>query len=220
MTNIKIAPSILAADLARLGDEVRDVLDGGAEYIHVDVMDGYFVPNLSFGLPIVTSLRRAFPEAFLDVHLMITQPGRYVHAFAEEGASLITVHAEADDPAYIGLALDEIRAHGVRSCVSLRPKTPISALERWLDVLDMVLIMTVEPGFGGQSFMMDQLGKIRELRSIIEERRLSCDIEVDGGITPETAPLAIAAGANVLVSGSAVFRRSDRRAAIEQLRGK
>ena len=220
MTNIKIAPSILAADLSRLGDEVRDVLDAGAEYIHVDVMDGYFVPNLSFGLPIVTSLRKAFPDAFLDVHLMIKQPGRYVHAFAEEGASLITVHAEADNPAYIGLALEEIREHGVRTCVSLRPKTPVQALERWLDDLDMVLVMTVEPGFGGQSFMMDQLPKIRELRGIIEERGLSCDIEVDGGITPTTAPIAMEAGANILVSGSAVFGQTDRRAAIQKLRGK
>ncbi len=218
MTNIRIAPSILAADLSRLGDEVRDVLDGGADYIHVDVMDGYFVPNLSFGIPIVTSLRKAFPEAFLDVHLMIKQPGRFVKAFVEEGASLITIHAEADDPAYIGLALNEIRAHGVRTCVSLRPKTSISALERWLDDLDMVLIMTVEPGFGGQSFMLDQLGKIQELRAAIEARGLNCDIEVDGGITAKTAPLAIEAGANVLVSGSAVFGRKDRRTAIEELR--
>ena len=218
MTTLKIAPSILAADMSCLGDEVREVLAGGAEYIHVDVMDGYFVPNLSFGLPVVSSLRKAFPEAFLDVHLMVTQPGRFVKAFAESGASNLTIHVEADVPAYTGLALEEIRSRGVRTGISLRPKTPVSAIEPLLDMLDLVLVMTVEPGFGGQSFMTDMLPKIREIRSIIEERGLDCDIEVDGGITVETAPLAVEAGANILVAGSAVFGKSDRRDAIEKLR--
>ena len=218
MTSIKIAPSILAADMSKLGDEVRDVLDGGADYIHVDVMDGYFVPNLSFGLPVVSGLRKAFPDAFLDVHLMITKPGRYIKAFTEMGASLITVHIEADVPEYIGLALEETKSRGVKAGVSIRPKTPVKAIEPWLSMLDLVLVMTVEPGFGGQSFIMDTLPKIRELRGIISERQLDCDIEVDGGVTPATSKLAVEAGANVLVAGSAVFGASDRRSAIENLR--
>ena len=220
MTSIKIAPSILAADFTRLGDDVREALDAGAEYIHVDVMDGYFVPNISIGVPVVNSLRKAFPEAFLDVHLMIREPGRYVAAFADVGASLLTIHVEADYPEYIDLALQDIRRHGIKSSLALRPKTPASAVEPWIDTLDMVLPMTVEPGFGGQSFMMDQLPKIRQLRTMIEERGLDCDVEIDGGVTPETAPLAIEAGANVLVAGSAVFGKADRRAAIAGLRCK
>ena len=220
MTAIKIAPSILAADMTRLGDEVRGVLDGGADYIHVDVMDGNFVPNLSFGLPVVSSLRRAFPEAFLDVHLMITKPGRYVKAFVESGASSLTVHAEADAPEYIGLALEDIRSYGIGAGISLRPKTPAASALRWLDLLDLILVMTVEPGFGGQSFITDTLPKIRELRTAVTAQGRECDIEVDGGVTPSTAPLAIGAGANVLVAGSAVFGQSDRRAAIEILRCK
>ena len=220
MSSIKISPSILAADFTRLGEDVREVLDAGAEYIHVDVMDGYFVPNISIGVPVVNSLRKAFPDAFLDVHLMIREPGRYVAAFADVGASLLTIHVEADYPEYIDLALQEIRKHGMKSCLALRPKTPASAVEPWLDTLDMVLPMTVEPGFGGQSFMMDQLPKIRELRTMIEERGLACDIEIDGGVTPDTAPLAVEAGANVLVAGSAVFGKRDRREVIARLRCK
>ena len=220
MSSIKIAPSILAADFTRLGEDVREVLDAGAEYIHVDVMDGYFVPNISVGIPVVYSLRRAFPDAFLDVHLMIREPGRYVAAFADVGASLLTIHVEADFPEYIDLALEDIRKRGIKACLALRPKTPASAVKPWLDGLDMVLPMTVQPGFGGQSFMMDQLPKIRELRGMIRSRGLACDVEIDGGVTPETAPLAIEAGANVLVAGSAVFGKADRRAAIETLRCK
>ena len=218
MSTIKIAPSILAADFTRLGDEVREVLDAGAEYIHVDVMDGYFVPNISVGIPVVKCLRKAFPDAFLDVHLMIREPGRYVAAFADVGSSLLTIHVEADYPEYIDVALEDIRRNGMKSCLALRPKTPASAVEPWIDTLDMVLPMTVQPGFGGQSFMMDQLTKIRALRTMIEERGLDCDVEIDGGVTPETAPLAIEAGANVLVAGSAVFGKDDRRAAIARLR--
>ncbi len=219
MTNLKIAPSILSADFTRLGDDVREVLQGGADYIHVDVMDGEFVPNISIGVPVVKSLRKAFPEAFLDVHLMITKPVRYIDAFADAGADLLTIHVEADEPQNITAALDAIRARGIQSCLSLKPKTPAEMLLPWLRRLDMILVMTVEPGFGGQSFMEDQLPKIREIRSMLDLAGLACDVEVDGGIAADTAPLVIEAGANVLVAGSAVFGKSDRAAAIQQLRG-
>ena len=218
MTEIKIAPSILAADPTCLGAEVRDVLDGGADYIHVDVMDGQFVPNLSFGLPVVEGLRRAFPEAFLDVHLMIKQPGRFIKAFAEAGASHLTIHAEADIPAYVLLALEEIHSRGLRAGLSLRPKTPLESAINCLEMVDMILIMTVEPGFGGQSFMTGMLPRLRALRKEIDQRGLCCDLEVDGGVTPATARLSVEAGANVLVAGSAVFGQPDRRRAIESLR--
>ncbi len=219
MTNLKIAPSILSADFTRLGDDVREVLDGGADYIHVDVMDGLFVPNITIGVPVVKSLRKVFPSAFLDVHLMIEKPGRYVDAFADAGADLLTIHVEADEPQNITEALAAIRARGVKPCLSLKPKTPAALALPWLEMLDMLLVMTVEPGFGGQSFMADQLPKIRELRSMIDLAGLSCDIEVDGGIAPDTAPLVIEAGANVLVAGSSVFGKTDRAAAMNALRG-
>ena len=218
MPTIKIAPSILSADFTRLGDEVRQALDGGAEYIHVDVMDGVFVPNISIGVPVVKSLRRAFPGAFLDVHLMITRPVRYVDAFADAGASLLTFHVEADEPENIGAAIAAAKSRNLGVCLSVKPKTPAESLAPWLDLLDMILVMTVEPGFGGQSFMFDQLPKIRELRGEIKRHGFSCDLEVDGGIAPDTAPLAVEAGANVLVAGSAVFGKADRAAAIRELR--
>lgn len=220
MSKIKIAPSILSADFTRLGDDVRQVLDGGADYIHVDVMDGVFVPNISIGVPVVKSLRKAFPEAFLDVHLMITKPGRYVGAFADAGADLLTLHAEADEPENISAAIDDTLSRGLKASVSVKPKTPASAVLSWLDRLDMILVMTVEPGFGGQSFMHDQLPKIREIRELIERDGLDCDLEVDGGIAPDTAPLVIEAGANVLVAGSSVFGCPDRAEIIEKLRCK
>ena len=218
MTTIKIAPSILAADFTRLGEDVRSVLEGGADYLHIDVMDGVFVPNISFGIPIVKSLRRAFPGVFLDVHLMITRPLRYVEDFARAGADLITVHLESDTPENIGQTLGRIRSLGVRTSLSLKPKTPAEAALPWLDRLDMILVMTVEPGFGGQSFMTDTLPKIRFLRQEIGDKGLFCDIQVDGGITEETIPLATAAGANVIVSGSAIFGKPDRARAIRMLR--
>lgn len=218
MTMIKIAPSILSADFSRLGEEVQDVLNGGADYIHVDVMDGVFVPNISIGVPVVKSLRKAFPAAFLDVHLMITEPLRYAETFAKAGASLLMFHVEADTAENISHAIEVAKMHGVKVGLTIKPATPAEAVEPWLKDLDMVLVMTVEPGFGGQSFMEDQLPKIRRIRERIEAVNPSCELEVDGGISPDTAHLVVAAGANVLVAGSAVFGKEDRAAVIKMLR--
>lgn len=218
MTMIKIAPSILSADFARLGEEVRDAIAGGADYIHVDVMDGVFVPNISIGVPVVKSLRKAVPEAFLDVHLMITEPVRYAETFCKAGADLLMFHVESDTPENISRALEITKAHGVKVGLTVKPATPVSAVAPWLEQLDMILVMTVEPGFGGQSFMADQLPKIRELRAMIEAKNPACELEVDGGVAPDTAPLVIEAGANVLVAGSAVFGKADRAAAIRAIR--
>jgi len=217
---IKIAPSILSADFARLGEEVKDILDGGADYVHVDVMDGVFVPNISIGVPVVKSLRKAFPEAFLDVHLMITEPLRYAETFAKAGASLLMFHVESDTAENITEAIVRTKSLGVKVGLTVKPATPAEVIEPWLKDLDMVLVMTVEPGFGGQSFMADQLPKIRRIREMIEFANPSCELEVDGGIAPDTAPLVIEAGANVLVAGSAVFGKPDRAAIIETLRNK
>lgn len=209
MTKIKIAPSILAADFTRLGDEVTRALAAGADYVHVDVMDGMFVPNISMGVPLVESLRKAFPEVFLDVHLMVVQPVRYVDEFCEAGASLVTCHVEADAPENITAALGLARSYHVKTGLSLKPATPASALEPWLAELDQVLVMTVEPGFGAQKFMEDMMPKVSAIRRRLDEVNPDCDLEVDGGIRLDTAGAAIRAGANVLVSGSAVFGSED-----------
>lgn len=214
---VKISPSILSADFCRLGAEVEDIRQGGADYVHVDVMDGIFVPNLSIGIPVVESLRKA-TDMFLDVHLMIDRPHRYVERFCKAGADLVTFHVEADQPQDVFACIETIKSQGKKVGMSLKPKTPADVLLPYLDQLDLVLVMTVEPGFGGQKFMYDMLPKVETLRQFINECNPACELEVDGGVDPETAPLCKQAGANVLVAGSAVFKHMDRGEAIRTIR--
>jgi ribulose-phosphate 3-epimerase len=213
---IKIAPSILSADFTKLGEEITSVRS--ADYLHFDVMDGIFVPNITVGIPVLKSVRK-FTDMILDVHLMIDSPARYTTNFAQAGADIIVFHVEAETDKNIICAIDEIHKLGKKAGLSVKPGTPSEVLLPYIDSLDMVLIMTVEPGFGGQSFIMEMLPKISRLRDVVCERGLNCDIEVDGGINPQTARLCVNAGANVLVAGNDVFLATDRAARIAELRG-
>jgi ribulose-phosphate 3-epimerase len=212
---IRIAPSILSADFGRLADEVRAIEAAGADVVHVDVMDGRFVPNITIG-PLVVEAVRKVTKLTVDVHLMIVEPERYVEAFAKAGADLVSVHAEVSP--HLHRTIQAIRAAGARPAVALNPSTGLEALEYVLGDLDMVLVMTVNPGFGGQKFIEACTEKVRRLRQLAEARNPRLEIEVDGGVKPETAGIVAAAGANVLVAGTAVFGAPDYRAAIAAIR--
>jgi ribulose-phosphate 3-epimerase len=199
----RLAPSILSADFARLGEQIAEVARAGADYIHVDVMDGHFVPNITIGAPVVASIRRATALP-LDVHLMIEHPERYISDFAKAGADIITVHVEASP--HLQATMRSIKELGARAGVSINPPTPLDAVEESLAYADLVLVMSVNPGFGGQSFIPETLPRIASIRQLLDERGLRAELEVDGGINADNAPAVVKAGANVLVAGNSIFR--------------
>ena len=213
---IKISPSLLSCDFSRVGEEIQTVAT--ADYLHFDVMDGVFVPNITIGFPVLESVRN-ITNIPLDVHLMIAEPSRYAARFAEAGADIVTFHVEAGDPADIARAIAGVHSAKKRVGIALKPATPYEVVIPYISLLDMIVVMTVEPGFGGQRFMSDHMSKLRQLRELIDERNTDCELEVDGGVNPETAKICIENGANVLVAGNDVFKASDRAARILQLRG-
>lgn len=214
----KVAPSILSANFNHLGADIAACRENGADYIHFDVMDGMFVPNISFGLPVLESVRKE-TDMVLDVHLMVDRPIRYVERFCKAGADIVTVHVEADTEENTRKALEIIRSCGKRAAVSVKPATPAEAVLPFLELCSMVLVMTVEPGFGGQSFMADMMPKVTTIRRYITEAGLDCEVEVDGGVAVDTAPICAAAGANVMVAGSAYFKAEDPAAFVQTLHG-
>ena len=207
----KLSPSILAADFVNLERDIRALKTAGADYVHVDVMDGLFVPNISIGIPVVAAIR-GITDLPLDVHLMIDRPIRYVERFCKAGADILTVHVEADTEENTRRALEIIRDLGVRPAICVKPKTPAEAVLPFIDLCSLILVMTVEPGFGGQSFMADMMPKVEKIRAYINEKNPACELEVDGGVNEQTAEVCKAAGANVLVAGSAYFKAADKAA--------
>lgn len=212
---IKIAPSILSANFSKLGDEIKEVEEGGADYIHVDVMDGHFVPNITIG-PLIVEAIRPITQLPLDVHLMIENPDTYIDAFSKAGASIISVHEEACT--HLHRTLDLIKSNHVKAGVVINPATPVTMIQEVLPMVDLVLVMTVNPGFGGQSFIFETVNKIKQIDRLRKENDYSFELEVDGGVNVETAKICTAAGADVLVAGSAIFNETDRKHAIESIR--
>lgn len=198
-----LAPSILSADFCRLGEQIEEIGKAGAQYVHIDVMDGLFVPSISFGMPIVSSVRPR-TDLFLDVHMMVTEPERYVEEFVKCGADSVTIHVEACD--CIEETLQKIKAAGAKAGLALNPKTPVSEIEPYLEMVDMILVMTVQPGFGGQAYIPECTDKIREVRKLINESGLNINLEIDGGVNIDNLEMNLEAGANVIVAGSAVFK--------------
>lgn len=212
---MKISPSILSCDYGKIAEELKDMENCGADYMHIDVMDGHFVPNITLGAPVVKCIKKATSVPF-DVHLMISEPLKYIDDFAAAGADIITFHTECDSP--IDETIDKILSHGIKASLTVKPATPVEEILPYLDRLSMVLIMTVEPGFGGQGFMEDMMPKVARLREEINRRGLNCEIEVDGGINEKTIAIAAKAGADVFVSGSALFSSPDRKGTMEKFK--